>query len=415
MTTHSGGIGFLGRMGVNSPATTGLLPAKTDGTARLASFVLKFARALGALIVAALLGTYVAHAQILVTAVRDGGGNLKLISWNENGERLNGDGAQAGEVSLISAVRLGTSNQMVTAVEDGAGNLKVIVWRVSTNGQIERRQSGQAGEADRIGVAANPSGDRLVTAVRDGGRRLKVILWAVSPEGGISRLGHGPLEHDIVYPVVTGISTTFVGTSGTMLATAMSDLFGNLKIVTWRITTFGCVTKLKEASAGEVSEISMTAHDGGRLITAVRDGGNNLKLIAWNVDQEGNIVRAQEAQAGTASRISAFPLFGSRLATAVRDGRDDLKVIVWDSSPNNNTIERVAEASAGDISRIAGCATGVGPNPPQVVKFQTSVRDGGDNLKIIPWRWNPSTTVINRFSGGEASAGEVSLISTVCF
>ncbi len=368
----------------------------------------------GALMIA-LYWICVVQAQVLVTAVRDGGGNLKLISWNENGTRLNGDGAQAGAVGNISAVRLGTSDQMVTAVRDGAVNLKVIVWRVAANGQIERRESAQAGFVDLIAVASNPTGDRLVTAVRDGQQQLKVILWAITPVGGIMRLGHGPLIHGQPETANRAISLTFVGTSGTLVASAMADARNNLKITTWRITKFGCVTKLHDASAGEVSEVSMTAQDGSRLVTAVRDGANNLKLIAWNVDQDGRIVRAQEAQAGTASHIAAFPLFGSRLATAVRDGSGDLIVITWDASPSKPRIDRVAEARAGDVSRIAGCATRVNSSAPTIVKFQTSVRDGSNNLKIIPWRWNPATTVINRFSAGEASAGAVTVISTVCF
>lgn len=360
------------------------------------------------LVVMALLGTCAAHAQILVTAVRDGSDNLKLISWNENGDRLNGDGAQAGEVSLISAVRLGNSDQIVTAVRDGSNKLTVIVWKVRGDGQIERLGSGRAGEVDSISAVSNPSGDRLVTAVRDANRNLKVILWAVTPEGVITRLGHGEGE-----AVTSAISATFVDNSGTLLATAMGDSRGNLKIVTWRVEKFGCVTRLNEASAGKISEVTMTAQDSSRLVTAVRDGANNLKLIAWNVDPDGTIRRAQEAQAGTANNISAFQLLGSRLITAVRDGNDNLKLIAWDASPNNSSIERVAEGGAGEVSRIAGCT--VGPTTPPVFRFQTSVRDGSDNLKIIPWRWDPSSTAISRFTAGEASAGEVSRISTVCF
>lgn len=351
----------------------------------------------------------VTQAQV-VTAVRDGDDNLKLISWDENGNRLHE--AQAGGVSMISAVRLG-SNQMVTAVRDDDDNLKVIHWQVRGNGEIERIEGdGQAGKVSRIGVASSPKGDLVVTAVRDGSKKLKVILWSVSLLTGVRRLGHGPLEHDQQHEIEdTDISATFVGPSGTLLATAIADNDDKLKIITWRITPFGCVTKLKEKEAGEVSEISTTAVDDGRLVTAVRDGGNRLKLIAWNVDQDGNISRdREEAQAGTAKNIVAFALFRSRLLTAVEDGSGDLKVIAW----NTDTMRRVGEAEAGDVSRIAGCRTSFETEPSLRVRFQTSVRDGSRNLKIIPWRWISSPAGIARLTT-EASAGDVSLVSTVCF
>jgi hypothetical protein len=285
-----------------------------------------------ALVATALFGVCAATAQTnLVTAVRDGGGNLKLISWTDKGIRLNAQGVSAGAVSLISSVRLGPSEQMVTAVRDGNGNLKLIAWKVPSNGQIERRQSGQAGAVTRIAACSNPAGDRVITAVRDGGGNLKVIAWAVTPDGVISRLpGEGTAG------AVDTISATFVGSSGTLLTTAVRDGRGNLKIISWRLAPSGQVTQLDEASAGAVSEISAIALAATRLVTAVRDGGGNLKVIAWNVDANGKVTRGKEAQAGSATQIIAFPLFLQRLGTAVRDAGGNLKVISWEVLPTTN-------------------------------------------------------------------------------
>ena len=374
-------------------------------------------RNLKAFFILALLGAGAATAQAsLVTAVRDGGGNLKLISWNDNGIRLNGEGAAAGAVSLISAARLGNSERMVTAVRDGDGNLKVIVWRVPFNGQIERRASGQAGAVSRISVASSPTGDRVVTAVRDGSGNLKVIAWAVTSQGAINRLGDGSAGAVNVTLGVLSldqvISATFVGSSGTLLATAVRDGGGNLKIITWRVSSNGQVTRLKDASAGAVSEISAVAL-GGRLVTAVRDGGGNLKLIAWDVAANGGITRRDDAQAGAATQITTFPLFGSRLVTAVRDGGGNLKVISWNVPPPPQEIVRVDDEGAGTVSRIAASVCGTAP--PGNLTFQTSVRDGGGDLKIITWRTPLGGNPITRFEPGSASAGAVSLISTACF
>ncbi|MDN5847683.1 MAG: M12 family metallopeptidase, partial [Candidatus Nitrosocosmicus sp.] len=68
---------------------------------------------------------------IFVTAVRDGNGDLLLISW-----RIHNDGTivrlseynQAGAVSLVSLIRFGM--RFVTAVRDGNGDLLLISWRI---------------------------------------------------------------------------------------------------------------------------------------------------------------------------------------------------------------------------------------------------------------------------------------------
>jgi hypothetical protein len=353
----------------------------------------------------------------LVTAVRDGSGNLKLISWDIRGIRLNAQGAAAGAVSLISAVRADhpQANRMITAVRDGGGNLKVIAWRIAANGQITRLPQApgavnQAGAVSRIAAVANRTGDRVLTAVRDGSGNLRVIPWLVSASGSVNRLageGSGGAVDDI--------SAAFVGPSGTLFATAVRDGGGNLKIITWRLAPDGRVTRLREASAGAVSEISVVAL-GSRLVTAVCDGDGNLKLIAWDVNASGNIVRRKDAQAGAARLITAFPLSGNRMVTAVRDGGGNLKVIAWEVPPTPGDIRRVDDESAGAVSWIAGSVCGDPVlTPIGTVEFQTSVRDGSGKLKIIKWRMPVNGDTITRFDVGGGAAGEVSLIATACF
>jgi hypothetical protein len=78
-------------------------------------------------------------------------------------------------------------------------------------------------------------------------------------------------------------------------------------------------------------------------------------------------------------------------------------------------VARLDDESAGAVSAIAGSLCGFDFAPVRILPFQTSVRDGNGNLKIITWRSTLEGTGITRFSGGEASAGAVSLISTACF
>ena len=67
-----------------------------------------------------------------VTAVRTGSGRLKLIAWDV--DTLSGEVTRTGDsenqpAGHVSEVALVTpSNRLVTAVRDGGGNLKVITW-----------------------------------------------------------------------------------------------------------------------------------------------------------------------------------------------------------------------------------------------------------------------------------------------
>lgn len=375
-------------------------------TTPLTSTPLNLGRGLAVLVVVVLLSGAAPAQTKLVTAVRDGGGNLKLISWTEAGVRLNGLGASAGAVSRISAVRVGGSSLMVTAVRDGNGNLKVIAWSVAFNGQITRLGSAQAGAVSLISAVSIPSGNRIVTAVRDGSGNLKVIVWDVTTAGVITRLpGEGSAGQ------VSAISSAFIGIGPTLLATAVRDGNGNLRIITWRLGATGVLNRLQEASAGAVTEISAFPHGFINLTTAVRDGGGNLKLIGWTIDANGTITRVGDEQAGAATLIAAFPLVDSRLATAVRVGSGNLKVITWDRVAPNQ-FSRTAQSTAGTVSVIAGCTTSAPIGAPFVANFQTAVRDGSGNLRII--RWRSSTQGLTRLATG-ASAGAVSRISAVCF
>lgn len=395
-------------------------------------------RGLLAFILMALFGAGAAAAQVtgrtLVTAVKDGSGNLKLISWSIGGNqirRLNAEGASAGAVSRISSVRVGKSDsgRMVTAVRDGGNNLKLILWNTGFNGTITRSpgRAGQAGEVTRIAAAAPPANaanvNRVVTAVRDGSGNLKVIGWKV--EGNdVNRAPQqiealaGPVDVVLTTfpprPLDNVISATFL--TGNLLATAVRGRGGNLRINTWNVADDGTVTRRRELSAEAVREVSAVPLGVNRLITAVSDGNGNLKVIAWDVDAAGNITRRGQATAGAASQIAAFPLRNTQFATALRNGAGNLMVITFNAPPGPTPIARLDDASAGTVSLIAASRCGDPTlSPIGTLPLQTSVRDGGGDLKIIGWRTNTNATTVDRIPGADESAGEVGLISTVCF
>ena len=137
---------------------------------------------------------------IIVTAVRNGSGNLELISWRlePNGtlSRLRDSGSQAGSVSRVTIAAIDDSN-VVTAVRNGGGNLELIGWSVASNGTLTRwgDSGSQAGSVSEISITAmdgpGPTND-VLTTVRDGSGNLLMISWR--PDRGsatIERLPDG--------------------------------------------------------------------------------------------------------------------------------------------------------------------------------------------------------------------------------
>jgi hypothetical protein len=223
---------------------------------------------------------------LFVTACRAGNGNLKLISWrlNANGSftRLfEGNAGAISEVSLLKLPLFGTTERIVTAVRDGDGDLKVIVWRVSSTGAFTRLgDSGSlAGEATLIRSALDPRG-RVVTSVRDGSGDLKLITWGISANGAtVQRLGDsGSAAGDIFGNSLASLPDGVVS--------AVRDGSGNLKLIAWTVNAGGSLTRRSDSGsqAGEASAITVISDigvNGLSMVTVVRTGSGTLKLIGW--------------------------------------------------------------------------------------------------------------------------------------
>ena len=85
-----------------------------------------------------------------------------------------------GAVSEISSLTIGS--RVITAVRAGNGNLKLILWNVDSVGGIRRlfppvNDADLAGEATHISIAQ--AGTNIVSAVRDGSSNLKIISWQI--------------------------------------------------------------------------------------------------------------------------------------------------------------------------------------------------------------------------------------------
>jgi hypothetical protein len=174
---------------------------------------------------------------LIVTAVRDGGGNLLLISWRISPDGINftrlddsaGEAGAVSEIAMAGSESGPTGTRAVTAVRDGGGNLLLISWDIAQDGTITRLDdsAGDAGQATKIAISGfSPS--RYVTAVRTGSGRLRLIAWDVDLSSGeVTRTGDSENQAGAISEVA------LVTPAQNNLATAVRDGGDNLKVISW--------------------------------------------------------------------------------------------------------------------------------------------------------------------------------------
>jgi len=121
----------------------------------------------------------------VVTAVRNDSGNLELINW-----RTKSDGglqrvatASAGAIDEVAIATFDAPSDanlgvFVTAVRNGSGNLELISWRLHDDGSIHRLASAVAGAAKHIAIGA-VSSQIMATSCVDGSGHENVISWRI--------------------------------------------------------------------------------------------------------------------------------------------------------------------------------------------------------------------------------------------
>lgn len=313
----------------------------------------------------------------------------------------------AGAVSEISS--LTTRNNVVTAVRAGNGNLKMILWRIDAAGGIQRLDTPAsapdlAGEASSISVAQ--AGINIVTAVRNGSGNLFLISWQIDGNKLVRKADSGSLAGK-----ASGIKIINLTTS--LILTACRTGSGDLKLILWRVNAAGEFTRISDSAsqAGEVSEISLLkirSNNNEHVVsTAVRAGNGTMKVITWAVSVSNNsIIRRGDSgsQIGEATNIqSALDQF-SHLIVSCRSGSGNLALISMSVSLAAREISRIADthSMAGEISVNSIVTRNYG--------VVSGVKDGSGNLRLIKWRIN-ATGQFTRLGDSASSAGEVGLIS----
>jgi hypothetical protein len=329
---------------------------------------------------------------LVVTAIATGAGHLRLITWRcHAGEpivRLADSGDQAGAVKLVDLA--GASNhRYVTAVRAANDHLLLIAWQVNyVTGEVSRL--GDADDDDPPGDSpvslirmASLADGSVLLAVRAANGHLVVKHWTVTSDGKMKRLGDSAVQDQPTGAISDAALASYDGG----FTTPVRDGSGRLKLIAWQVTATGGTKRLGDSGqlAGAISPGAIgVAGFGTDIVTAVETAAGNLRLITWSVSSSGSIQRRGDSgvQAGSVSLVSCAPVDNPEqtLVTAVRVNSGDLKLIVWQVD-SSGAVTRLADSGdqAGGVSLIAATPL-LGPN-----RILTAVRTSSGNLRLITW------------------------------
>jgi hypothetical protein len=224
---------------------------------------------------------------IIVTALRNGSGNLELISWrleaNGNLTRLGDSGSHAGGVNSVAVVALG--NLIVTAVQTkhsilhAHGNLKLIAWQVSQNGATitrigdENHLVGEAGEVSEVAMTNMSGFSGVLTAMRNGSGNLELIAWGVNATTGFTRLKDNQSPGNTA-GTASHIAINHTGISQESYVASMRRGSGDLEFIVFNCapTTNAPITRVGDHGSAQGNDVTETAlaHFGGGVIVADR-------------------------------------------------------------------------------------------------------------------------------------------------
>jgi hypothetical protein len=296
--------------------------------------------------------------------------------------------SSAGEASLVTAAALDT-REVVTACRDGSGNLLLIGWSTAPENFTIDRISDSGSLAGEIGLVALAVVDRVaVTAVRDGGGNLLMIAWDLAP--GLTSITR-PWPDGSHAGEVSAIAMTRLRVD--LLITAVRNGSGNLELISWRVESDATVSRLFDsgAQAGEVTVVEVTALDDDNVITAVRNGSGELELIGWRVGGNGQLQRwsggpGVAGEVGFIAVDTMAPIVGGSVTplvlTAITDGSGDLLLIAWSADPAAG-FTRLADGAAGEAADLGITTITTTAGSPTVL---VSMRQGQGNLKIIAFQ-----------------------------
>lgn len=124
------------------------------------------------------------------------------------------------------------------------------------------------------------------------------------------------------------VSIVSVGT--TQAVTAIRDINGKLKLISWSVAYDGTsIARQKSYTTSTyITAVKAVALSNGRLVTAVRQTNGNLQIRYWRVDNAGNFTLKDTEYAGEVGDLDLVKITSNRIATPVSTSGRDMKVII---------------------------------------------------------------------------------------
>jgi hypothetical protein len=316
----------------------------------------------------------------VITAVRDGSGNLKVIVWQvgSDGSLTRRGDASAGGVSQVAVTDWPAGPGVVTAVRTASGALKVIAWALHPDGTLHRRGDADAGAVKELSISSPGGFDGVVTPVVNNSGELEVISWSLTSSGSFQRLATGTGGK------CSRITVTALSKAGgsARVAVGLRTETGDLKVFVWKVGA--TVARLNEATAGAVTEVAITARStpNADVITATRGADGDLDVIGWSVADDGTLTRGAKATGGAATGLSVTtwkPDIHTYVVAGLRAADGNLKLIVW---RNGADLARHGEITGVALSDVETTGWGGG--------VITAGRDSAGKLRLDSWGLQPA-------------------------
>lgn len=262
------------------------------------------------------------------------------------------------------------------------------------NVKITEAGKAKAGEAKAIAVTRLSS--KIITGVKTTSGKLKLISWNVSAAGPITRLADasaGDIEKIAMcgWPGVTGVIT------------ALRIPGAKLKLISWTVASDGIIKRAKDLTGTGIKEVAVCSPSGFTgVVSATTTSSGELRVNAWKVSGTGVFTKAGEGTGGKCTKPGVYELNKvnslARVATVFRTESGNLKIITWSVS-KEGVVKRLSEISAGAVAEVAATFRATSPNADL---FTLSVGSGG-SVKLIGWQIDDDGK-IKRFT--EATGGK---------
>lgn len=387
-----------------------------------------------------------------ITAVQNGDGELLLIPWALEPDgtisRLEIVDNQAGKASYIAIMPL-SDGVLVTPCRNGAGNLLIIPWSLDANGHISRLDNslGQGGSvaygfttyfsnqtatpvtlAGAMIAGAAIDGSNFVTAKINKSGGLELAAWALNASNKPTKWWGSPVLEELADNLCMaplgdpGLERNFV-----LAYRRITPVFAGQNVVNFQTevivsvwaasTANGAVTKIAQATADEVGDVSLTVGSigpaGRPLVFLSGHSGYDLLVnLAFEVIADASglalILTGQlhDDSFRNIGEIAPVSLANGQFATTL--GNDDgFGLVAYNLSDLSAALIRpLAEATDDQATAIRVRAL----NPDQAI---VALRNESGNLELIGWDVAAPHFAVTRAadtSGHPVAASDVALV-----